>query len=115
VWHARTSKNTIFWKIEDKYFYSSYSNETFYIKSLEYKVKEYFTVIDLGENILKSLEDIQVFLDMKNWMFGQAASKYKIVLVCLILWRQGQGVFYFTEGLNPTFRIDFRRFPSARM
>jgi hypothetical protein len=40
-----------------------YSNETLYIKVLEYK--KYFTHVD-SEQILKSLEDIQVFfLDMK--------------------------------------------------
>jgi hypothetical protein len=32
-----------------------------------------------------SLEDIQVFLDMKDRMFGQAARKYMIVLVCVML------------------------------
>jgi hypothetical protein len=31
MWHARASKNPIFWKIQNKYFYLSYSNETFYI------------------------------------------------------------------------------------
>ena len=31
--------------------------------------------------MLKSLEDIQVFLDMNYKMFGQAVSKYTIVLV----------------------------------
>jgi hypothetical protein len=49
------------------------------VKALEYKT--YFTHID-SEQILKSLEDIEVFfLDMKYRMFGQAASKYMIVLV----------------------------------
>ena len=36
--------------------------------------------------MLKSLEDIQVFY-MKCKMFGQAVSKYTIVLVCVMLWR----------------------------
>jgi hypothetical protein len=40
-------KTRYFWKIWNKYFYLSYSNETFHIKALEYK--EYFTAIDLGE------------------------------------------------------------------
>jgi hypothetical protein len=76
VWYARASKNLIFWKIQNKYFYLSYSNETFYIKALEYK--EYFTA-----NWFMSLEDIQVFLNMKYKMFGHAVSKYTIVLVCV--------------------------------
>jgi hypothetical protein len=33
------------------------------------------------------LENIQVFLDMKYRMFGQTASNYTIVLVCVTLWR----------------------------
>jgi hypothetical protein len=37
-------------------FHSPYSNETFYMKELEYKAD--FTLI---EQIVKSLEDIQVF------------------------------------------------------
>jgi hypothetical protein len=71
-------------KIQNKYFYLSHSNETFYIKALEYK--EYFTAIDLGEcwRVIQVLEDIQVFLDMKYRMFGQAVSKY---MVCVMLWR----------------------------
>jgi hypothetical protein len=73
VWHARASKNPIFFKIQNKDFYLLYSNETFYIKALEYK--KYFTHIDLWR-ILESLEDIQLFLDMKYRMFGQAVSKY---------------------------------------
>jgi hypothetical protein len=56
------------------------------MKALEYKT--YFTHID-SEQILKSLEDIQVFsLYMKYRMFAQnvcqAMSKYMIVLVCVI-------------------------------
>ena len=47
VWHMCASKRPIFWKIQNKYFYLSYSNETFYIKAPEYK--EYFTATDLGE------------------------------------------------------------------
>jgi hypothetical protein len=73
VWHARASKNPIFFKIQNKDFYLLYSNETFDIKALEYK--KYFTHIDLWR-ILESLEDIQLFLDMKYRMFGQAVSKY---------------------------------------
>jgi hypothetical protein len=61
---VRVSKNPIFWKNQNKYFYSvPYSNETFYIKALEYK--EYFTHID-SEQILKSLEDIHV-IGLKWW------------------------------------------------
>ena len=45
-------------------------------------VKAYFTLIDF-RRILKGLEDIQVFLDMKYRMFGRAVSKYTIVLVCV--------------------------------
>jgi hypothetical protein len=33
-WRARTSKTPIFWKIQNKYFYSPYSNETSYTKAL---------------------------------------------------------------------------------
>ena len=33
----------------------------------------------------KSLEDIQLFLDTKYRMFGQAVSKYVIVSVCVML------------------------------
>jgi hypothetical protein len=72
---------------QNKYFFSvPYSNETLYMKALEYKT--YFTHID-SEKILKSLEDIHVFsLDMKYRMFAhnvcQAVSKYMIVLVCVI-------------------------------
>jgi hypothetical protein len=35
--------------------------------------------------MLKSLEDTQVFLNMKYRIFGQAVSKYTIVLVCVML------------------------------
>jgi hypothetical protein len=47
-----------------------YSNETLYMKALEYKT--YFIHIDC-EQILKSLEDIQVFFSIWNTgrMFGQ--------------------------------------------
>ena len=45
-------------------------------------VKAYFTLIDF-RRILKALEDIQVFLDMKYRMFGRAVSKYTIVFVCV--------------------------------
>jgi hypothetical protein len=41
---------------QNKYFYSPYSNETFYTKAIEYK--EYFTPITF-EKMTKSLEDIQ--------------------------------------------------------
>jgi hypothetical protein len=34
-----------------------------------------------------SLEDIQVFLDIKYRMFCQAVSKYMIVLICVMLCR----------------------------
>jgi hypothetical protein len=61
---------------------SPYSNETFYIKALEYK--EYLTHINLWR-ILKSLEDIPLFLHMKYRMFGQAVSKYMIVSVCVFV------------------------------
>jgi hypothetical protein len=84
VWQARASKNPIFWKIQNKYFYWPYSNKIFYTKALEYK--EYFTSVDLWQ-IPKSSKDIQVFLDMKYRMFGQAASKYAIILVCVMLLR----------------------------
>jgi hypothetical protein len=44
----RASKNPIFWKIQNKYFYSvPYSNETFYMKALEYK--DYFTHMTLSK------------------------------------------------------------------
>jgi hypothetical protein len=43
------------------------------MKAHEYK--EYFTDIAF-EKVTKSLEDIQLFLDMKYRMFGQAVSKY---------------------------------------
>ena len=72
LWHARESKKPIFWKIRNKYFYSPYSNETFYMKALEYK--ENFTPIDVWEfwrvyvGILNKF-----FLDMKS------VSKYTIV------------------------------------
>jgi hypothetical protein len=37
TWRVRASKNLIFWKIQNKYFYSvPYSNETLYMKALEY-------------------------------------------------------------------------------
>ena len=36
---------------------------------------------------MKSLEDIQLFLDMKYRMFEQAVSKYIIVSVCVMFWR----------------------------
>jgi hypothetical protein len=49
---VRASKNPIFWKIQNKYSYSvPYSNETLYMKALEYKM--YLTHID-SEQILKS-------------------------------------------------------------
>jgi hypothetical protein len=35
----------------------------------------------------ESLEDIQLFLDMKYRMFGQAVSKYMIVSVCVMFRR----------------------------
>jgi hypothetical protein len=43
-------------KIQNKNFYSPYSNKTFNMKALEYKAD--FTLI---EQLVKSLEDIQVF------------------------------------------------------
>jgi hypothetical protein len=55
TWHARANKDPN-WKIQNKSFYSPYSNEIFYMKALEYKAD--FTLI---EQIVKSLEDIQVF------------------------------------------------------
>jgi hypothetical protein len=51
--HACASKNPDILKIQNKHFYSPYSNETFYIKALEYK--EYFTHINLWR-ILKNLD-----------------------------------------------------------
>jgi hypothetical protein len=58
MWNARSSKNPAFEKFKNKYFFSPYSNETFYMKALEYQ--EYFTHIDL-KHILKSLQDFKVF------------------------------------------------------
>jgi hypothetical protein len=83
--YARASiKNTSSWKIQNKYFYSPYSNEILYTKALEYK--EYFTPIDLL-GIPKSSRDIQDFLDVKFRIVGQAVSKYMIVSVCVMFWR----------------------------
>jgi hypothetical protein len=60
-----------------------YSNETFHTKALEYKW--YFTPIDLFWRVQRVFN---FFLHMKYRMFGQAVSKYTIVLVCvLMLWR----------------------------
>jgi hypothetical protein len=59
-------------KIQNKNFYSPYSNETFYMKALEYKAD--FTLI---EQIVKSLEDIRVFF--RKYMIR----KYMIVSVCV--------------------------------
>jgi hypothetical protein len=44
--------------------------------------------------MLKSLKDIQVFFDMKYKMFGQAVSKYTIVLICVLFDPLFQMVFY---------------------
>jgi hypothetical protein len=82
--YASASKNPTFWKIQNKYFYSSYSNEILYAKALEYK--EYFTHIAVRQ-MMKSSRDIQDFLDMKFRIFGQAVSKYMIVSVCVMFWR----------------------------
>jgi hypothetical protein len=61
---VRASKNPVYWKIQNRYFYSvPYSNETLYMKALEYKT--YFIHIDC-EQILKSWEDIQVFFSIWN-------------------------------------------------
>jgi hypothetical protein len=57
----------IFWKIQNNYFYFvpySNVNKTLYMKAFQYKM--YFTHID-SLQILKSLEDIQVFL-AKRWV-----------------------------------------------
>ena len=48
-----------------------YSNETFYTKAREYKCD--------SEQILKSLEDIQIFFSVRNKeCLDQAVSKYMI-------------------------------------
>jgi hypothetical protein len=67
--HARASKTWYPWKIQNKYFYSLYSYETFYTKALEYK--ESFTHIGFKQ-MTKSLENIQLFQNIQ--MFGQAVS-----------------------------------------
>jgi hypothetical protein len=72
------------WKIQNKYFYLQYSNETFYTKALEYK--EYFTHIAF-QKMTNTLEDIQLFLDMKHRMFGQAVSINIWFSVCVMFWR----------------------------
>ena len=85
VWHVRarkTKKNPIFLKTQNKHFYWLYSNEVLDIKVLEYK--EYFTYIDLWRT-LKNSQVIYAIVETKFRMFGQAASKYRIVLVCVML------------------------------
>jgi hypothetical protein len=56
-------------KIQNKYFYSPYSNK--------------FTNIAV-QQMRKSSRDNKDFLDMKFRIFGQAVSKYMIVSVCVI-------------------------------
>jgi hypothetical protein len=64
TWRVRANENPIFWKIQNKYFYSvPYSNETLYMKVLEYQT--YFIHID-SEHIVMSLEDIQIFFSIWN-------------------------------------------------
>ena len=82
--YTRVRVKPISWKIQNKYFYSPHPNETFYTKALEYK--EYFTHI-ADQKVTKRLEDIQLFLNMKYRMFGQAVSKYMIASVCSMFWR----------------------------
>ena len=78
----RASQNPIFKKIQNKYFYSvPYSNETLYMKALEYKT--YFIHID-SEQIVKSLEDIQIFCryEIQNvWPSGEYKIYYCFVCV----------------------------------
>jgi hypothetical protein len=52
-----------------------------YAKAREYK--EYFTHIAV-QQMSKSSRDIQDLVDMKFRIFGQAVSKYTIVLVCVM-------------------------------
>jgi hypothetical protein len=82
--YASASTNPTSWKIQNKYFYSPYSNEILYTKELEYR--EYFTRIAI-QKMTKSSRDIQNFVDMKFRIFGQAVSKYMIVSVCVMFWR----------------------------
>jgi hypothetical protein len=63
---VKTRYQPIFWKIPNKYFYWMYSYETFYTKALEYK--EFFTHIAFSK-MTKSLENIQLFLDIQYRMF----------------------------------------------
>ena len=67
--------------IQNKYFYSPYSNEILYTKALEYR--EYFTHIAV-QKMTKSSGDIQDLFDMKFRIFGQAVSKYMIVSLCVM-------------------------------
>jgi hypothetical protein len=65
---VRASKNMIFWKIQNKYFYLPYSNETFYMKALEYK--EYLIYSHrLWTNSEEFRRYSSFFLDMKYRMF----------------------------------------------
>jgi hypothetical protein len=75
---VKTRRYPIFFKIQNKHFYSPYSNEILDIKALEYK--EYFTHIDLWRT-LKISQDIWPFMETKYRIFGQAVSKYMIVSV----------------------------------
>jgi hypothetical protein len=70
---VKTRRYPIFLKIQNKHFYSPYSNEILDIKALEYK--EYFTHIDLWRT-LKISQDIWLFMETKYRIFGQAVSKY---------------------------------------
>ena len=82
--YASVSKTRPSWKIQNKYFYSPYSNEILYTKALEYR--EYFTHIAV-QKMTKSSRDIQDLVDMKFRIFGQAVSKYMIVSLCVMFWR----------------------------
>jgi hypothetical protein len=74
--HARASKTRYLEKFKINISTRCIQTKPSTRKRLEYK--EYFTLI-ADQNVTKSLEDIQLFLNMKYRMFGQAVSKYMIV------------------------------------
>jgi hypothetical protein len=74
LWHARASKNPIFWKIQNKY-----SNETFYI------LKRLNTILTWANS--EEFRRYSGFYPNEIQNIWPSMSKCMIVLVCVLFWR----------------------------
>jgi hypothetical protein len=98
--HARASKTRYFEK-----FKINISTRRIQTKlSRQKRLNEYYTT---DEKVTKSLEDIQLFLNMKYRMFGQAVSKYYMTVSFCVMVRQHLTPFerLFCENFNDGFRL----------